>query len=75
MDEVGGSVTLAASDNGGSSWSDLQTYTLNASDGSQLHQSFDLTPYIASNTQIRFRTSGAELDALLYVDNVQIEAY
>lgn len=52
-----GSVAVEASGDGGSNWTTLQTYSINGSDGSDVPQSFDISSYIASNTQIRFRTS------------------
>jgi hypothetical protein len=47
------SVTLEISENGGSSWTTLQTYSDDVSGSA----SFDISPYISSNTQIRFRVS------------------
>jgi len=61
----------------GSSWTTLQTYIISTTDGSNVPQSFDISSYTASNTQIRFRISvtggGAGTQHQLYVDNVQIE--
>jgi hypothetical protein len=67
----GGNNKVEASNNGGASWTTLQTYTMNGSDASQVPQSFDLTAYIASNTQIQFVRSG-NVKRLFYADNVQI---
>lgn len=68
-----GLITLQASGNGGASWTTLQTYLIDADDSSHIPQTFDLTPYIASNTQIRFTTSGADEKDKMYIDDVQIE--
>jgi hypothetical protein len=61
----------------GSGWTTLQTYIISTTDGSDVPQSFDISSYTASNTQIRFRISvtggGAGTRHELYVDNVQIE--
>ena len=67
----GGTITVQASNNGGTSWTTLQTYNMNGSDASQVPQSYDLTAYIASNTQVQFVRSG-NLKRLFYADNVDI---
>jgi len=67
----GGSIKVEASSNGGASWTTLQTYNMNGSDPSQVPQSFDLTAYIASNTQVRFVRSG-NVKRLYYADNIEI---
>ena len=70
-DTNGGNITLQVSDNGGSSWTTIQTYSMNTSDASQVPQSFDLTSYIASNTNIKFRRSG-NVKRYFYADDIQI---
>ena len=67
----GGSVELAASSNGGTTWTILQTYIMNGTDASQIPETFDLTPHIAANTKIRFRRFN-NLQRLFYADNIQI---
>lgn len=64
-----GSVRVQVSGNGGLNWNTLATYRYNAGSGSA---SFDITPYISSNTQISFKLR-SEIAMYLYVDNVQIE--
>ena len=69
-------VTLAVSGDGGVSWTDLATYTLNSIDSDSIAQSFDISPYIAANTQIRFVGAGnipADFGTYLYIDNIQIQ--
>ncbi len=64
-------VRLEISSNGGSSWNFLKDYV----DGGPAsgNDSFDITSFIASNTQIRFTQIGASGDAPIFFDNVQIE--
>ncbi|WP_419195274.1 DUF4347 domain-containing protein, partial [Novipirellula herctigrandis] len=72
LDESGGSVSVEVSGNGGSSWTTLQTYNLNTTDGSYTSQSFDILSYAADDTMIRFIGSG-EVESYFYADNIQIE--
>ncbi|MBI3782243.1 MAG: hypothetical protein HY270_02460 [Deltaproteobacteria bacterium] len=59
----------------GTTWVTLATYNLSECDTGQVAQSFDVTPYIAATTQIRFLGSGtAAATDFIYVDNVQVEA-
>jgi hypothetical protein len=67
----GGNVRLKASGNGGTTWTILQTYFMDGSDANQVPQTFDLTPYIAPNTQIQFQRVN-NLNRLFYADNVDI---
>jgi hypothetical protein len=64
-----GLVSLQISGDGGANWDTLANYYYYAGDGSE---SFDITPYISSNTWIRFQTS-SQIRMYLYVDNIQIE--
>ncbi|MGH8537584.1 MAG: DUF4347 domain-containing protein, partial [Gammaproteobacteria bacterium] len=52
------------SNNGGGSWFRLATYDLNSSDATPIAQQFDLTPYISSQTQIRFASNTLSLELL-----------
>ncbi|MFI5398470.1 MAG: cytochrome c3 family protein [Candidatus Binatia bacterium] len=66
-------VGLQVSSNG-TTWATLATYSLNACDTTQVAQVFDLTPYIAATTQIRFLGVGtAGATDFIYIDNVQIQ--
>jgi type II secretory pathway pseudopilin PulG len=67
----GGSIKVEVSGNGGGSWATLQTYNMNGSDASQVPESFDITAYIASNTQVRFVRSG-NVKRRYYADNIVI---
>lgn len=67
----GGSISVEVSGNGGGSWTTLQTYNINGSDASQIPESFDITAYIASNTQVRFVRSG-NVKRRYYADNIEI---
>jgi Tfp pilus assembly protein PilE len=67
----GGNIKVEISGNGGGSWTTLQTYTMNASDASQVSESFDITTYIASNTQVRFVRSG-NVKRRFRADNIDI---
>ena len=67
----GGNIKVEVSDNGGGSWTTLQTYNMNGSDASQVPESFDITAYIASNTQVRFVRSG-NIQRRDYADNSEI---
>lgn len=63
-------IQVEISGNGGASWTILQAYS-NDSSGSER---FDITPYIANNTRVRFvLVNGySDADEYFYVDNVQI---
>jgi subtilisin family serine protease len=66
-----GSVSVQVSGDGGSNWTTLTTYSYDAGAGSA---GFDITPYVSSNTQIRFEISSmTKIKMYLYVDNIQIE--
>ena len=65
-------ISLWASDDGGATWTVLQTYSFFSTSFSATPQSFDLTPYISSNTQIRFLAEGAGAITGFYVDDLQI---
>lgn len=66
-------VVLQVSANG-APWTTLATYMLNACDAAQVAQAFDVTPYIAATTSIRFLGTGtAGATDFLYVDDVQLE--
>ncbi|MEE9232044.1 MAG: hypothetical protein V3U07_01175 [Nitrospirales bacterium] len=67
----GGNIAVEVSGNGGGSWTTLQTYTMNGSDASQVSESFDITTYIASNTQVRFVLSG-NVKRRFRADNIEI---
>ena len=67
------SVTLAVSDDGGSSWTNLQTWVFSSLTTSPALQTFDISAYTAANTQIRLLGAGEADSADFYADNIQIE--
>ncbi|MDX1516740.1 MAG: hypothetical protein R3288_07865, partial [Woeseiaceae bacterium] len=69
------SVHLDISDDGGSNWTRLHTYVIGSGiPSTPTPQTFDISPYAASNTQIRFIGSGSPDDAArLYIDDVRID--
>jgi hypothetical protein len=66
--EAGDTLTVQASANGGGSWTTLTTH----SDDGTATDSFNLTPYIAANTRIRFSINGLGSNDYFFIDNVQI---
>jgi uncharacterized repeat protein (TIGR01451 family) len=68
------SVTLAVWDDATGSWVNLKTYINRAPTPTvQTTETFDLTPYMSANTQIRFLGSGRSArTSYLYFDNVEI---
>ena len=68
------SVTLAVWDDAVGSWVNLKTYPHGVPTPTvQTTETFDLTPYISANTQIRFLGSGSsESTSYIYFDNVEI---
>ncbi|MDP9194504.1 MAG: C25 family cysteine peptidase [Acidobacteriota bacterium] len=71
--EAADQITVEISANGGGAWTTLVTY----SDDVTGSASFDITPYIANNTRIRFTVAPGEFDQnsdteFFYVDNVEI---
>ena len=69
---IGGTITLEASRDG-VIFAPLKTYEMSTQDSGQQSDSFDISAYIASNTQIRFSTSNVLYETALYVDNVLID--
>jgi MSHA biogenesis protein MshQ len=66
------SVVLSISDNGGSSWTNLQTYTMNSSNTSPTSATFDISANATSNTQVRFLASGNNAIIGMYIDDISI---
>ncbi|MEA2561554.1 MAG: hypothetical protein QOH06_3058 [Acidobacteriota bacterium] len=63
-------ISVAVSNNGGGSYTTLETF----SDDSSGSRSYNISAYIANNTRVRFQMAGGYTDAdeFFYVDNVQI---
>ncbi len=73
LGQPGAGVLVEVSDDGGVSWTTLDTYVLNGSlTTTPTTASFDISAYTSANTQIRFIGSG-EVAEIFNVDNVQIE--
>ncbi|MCP3959091.1 MAG: S8 family peptidase, partial [bacterium] len=71
-EKLGGLVTvlLEVSSDGGQSWAVLKSYSADIeADGSE---TFDLSPYLAANTQIRFRDA-QDRGKKLYLDDIQVQ--
>ncbi|MCM2372825.1 DUF4347 domain-containing protein [Aporhodopirellula aestuarii] len=73
LDDAGDFIVVEASSNGGGSWSELDRFEGPANDGALQSTSYDISSFIASNTQIRFVTNGMNATESLFVDNVQIQ--
>ncbi len=73
LDDAGDFIVIEASSNGGGSWSELDRFAGPANDGALQSTSYDISSFIASNTQIRFVTNGMNATESLFVDNVQIQ--
>ncbi len=58
----------------GIGWTALATYPLSIDDNSSQNASFDLTPYIAAGTIIKFEQTGNTDDSHMNVDDVEILA-
>ncbi len=67
----GGNIKIQVSGDGGGSWTNLQTYNMNGNDVSQIPQTFDITAFIAVNTQMQFVRSG-NVKRFLLIDNIDI---
>ena len=65
-------VELAVSDDGGGSWTPLNSWSLAIEEGAPVDASFDLTPYISSNTRIRFRLTGDSDGTHMNIDDIAI---
>jgi hypothetical protein len=69
--DAGDNVLVRVSNNGGASWTTLETFS-NDSSGSR---SYDISAYIASNTRVRFEVPAGDItagDEFFFIDNVQI---
>lgn len=65
-------VVLSVSNDGGNSWTELESYFINSTNTSAVSASFDITDYASSNTQIRFLASGTDAVIGMYIDNLTI---
>ncbi|MEM1436153.1 MAG: CUB domain-containing protein, partial [Pseudomonadota bacterium] len=67
------SVVLAVSDDGGSSWTTLQTYNISTSNFSANPESFDVSGFATGDFQLRFLSSGNSATIGMYVDDLRID--
>jgi hypothetical protein len=65
-----GKIEIRVSGDGGSDWEKLEEYRPFSGGGSE---SFDITPWIAPDTLIRFETNDDTFTFFLYVDDIQIQ--
>ena len=65
-------VVLSVSNDGGSSWSDLQSYFINSTNTSPTSESFNISTYATSSTRIRFLASGNNAIVGMYIDDISI---
>jgi VCBS repeat-containing protein len=64
-------IQLQVSGNGGGSWTTL--YTFSESNNATGNQSYDISSYMAANTQVRFKVSTTDSSSnYLFIDNFQI---
>ena len=61
-----------ASDNGGTTWTQLQSYTFTSTNFTGTPQTFDISAYASTNTQIRFTADGVSATSGFYVDDIEI---
>ena len=66
-------ITLAVSDNGGTDWTNRQTWSFSSLTSSPSLKTFDISAFASANTQIRFLGAGEADSAFFYADNIQIE--
>jgi MSHA biogenesis protein MshQ len=65
-------VVVSISNDGGSSWTDLQRFFMSSTFFSPRTASFDISAFTADNTQIRFLASGNNAVIGMYIDNVKV---
>ncbi len=75
VDVAEDSAVVEVSGDGGASWTVLEDF-INAGPGASGSRSYNITPYIAADTQVRFRinTAYGGSDEYFYVDNVDVAA-
>ncbi|MCF6202967.1 MAG: DUF4347 domain-containing protein [Methylococcaceae bacterium] len=73
LDDALDSITLSISIDGGGNWYTLDSWQGSANDTSLNYANYDISNYIASNTQIKFISSGlTENGDKFFVDNFQV---
>lgn len=75
LDNTNDYVTISISNNGGSSWTELDRFQGPTNDSGYIAWSRDITSYMSSNTRIRFYSSpNLGANDRVYFDNVEIAA-
>lgn len=69
---AGGDLIVAMSANGGATWSTVAIYPLDTSDPGTVSAAFDVSQWIAANTQVRFAVTGLNVASDVYVDDVEL---
>lgn len=73
LDNANDYVAIEASGNGGGAWTELARFAGPTNDAGYTAVSYNLTPYIATNTRIRFRSPATMgNNDLVFFDNVEI---
>ena len=68
-----GTAWVQVSSDGGANFTTLASYTLNGNTTTPIPQSFDISSYISSNTQIRFIATVSYSTTSIYIDNIEVE--
>ncbi len=71
-DEGKGYLYPMVSSDGGFTWSKLANISLNIDDKSFVSHQYDLTPYLSAKFMLQFYASSKELEAKIFIDNVEI---
>jgi hypothetical protein len=67
------SVALAVSDDGGSSWTTLQTYSITSTNFTANPESFDISAFANADFRLRFLSSGNNAQIGMYIDDLRID--
>ncbi|MCS6329467.1 MAG: DUF4347 domain-containing protein, partial [Nitrospira sp.] len=67
-----GAVSVEVSN--GKAWTNLQTFSIDATDASAQSVKIDISAYANANTQVRFIVTGSDSMGRLHVDNIEVTA-
>jgi hypothetical protein len=68
-----GEVHVQVSDDGGTTWTTLAEYDLDREDRNVTPEAFDISAFIAADTQVRIIGTRGEVEGTIYFDDIQIE--